>query len=186
MTAPTHSGSQKTGQQLREEILTAANDGIAASGLLDGWALVGGGTWDPETEEFIGSGCTTTESGEHKRQRFEVGLDHPHVGDPMVFVNTMSDRWKDQGYTVNPIGTPFIGADGDIYIDYRADRPDGSLAAGVVANRSKFILHFYTECSTDPTLNDFAGPTGYRTLDPLEQDVYSPTNSPTITPYPDR
>ena len=184
MTARTDPGPQKTGQQLRQELITAVNAGIAASGLPDGWEFLMGEPWDPEMEEFLGAHCSTTSNS--RRQLFEVGIVHALVGDPRAFVNVMGDYWKDRGYTVSPVSTPTPKPNGDIFIAYRADRPDGSLAAGVTTNARSFILDFYTECSTDPTLDDFAGPTGYRTFDPLEQNPYHPTNSPTITPYPDR
>ncbi|WP_090107269.1 MULTISPECIES: hypothetical protein [unclassified Leifsonia] len=172
---------QKTGQQLRTETIAAMNAAITASGLPDGWStdwLPGGYPWDPDTEEFLGAGCST-ENGS-RRQRFDAELYHTPVGDPIEFAHRVADYWAHQGYRTSTVGD--IG--GGHSIELRADRADGSLYAGVVGSDTLFNLGIYSECSTDPTLDKFAGPTGYREFDFFEPDPYSPTNHPTITPYP--
>lgn len=184
MTIPTDPGPQKTGQQLRSELIADANAAIAASGLPDGWAydsLPGAAPWDPDTDEFLGVSCTVGDS----RQRFALGLFHDPVGDPVAFVHRMGDYWKDQGYIVSSVGDDVTGPVGARSSHNRADRADGSLAAGASAQNKYFVLRIYTECSTDPTLGRFAGPTGYREYDMLEPNPYRPTDTPTITPYPD-
>ncbi|MFE4950876.1 hypothetical protein ACFQ9V_12310 [Leifsonia sp. NPDC056665] len=185
MTTPSDPGPQKTGQQLRAELIADANAAIAASGLPDGWAydsLPGADPWNPRTDEFLGAACTVGDS----RQLLMVDLMHEPVGDPIEFVHRMGDYWKDQGYIVSPVGDDVIEPIGDRFSHYRADRPEGSLAASAVAQTKYFVLHIYTECSSDPTLDLFAGPTGYRDFDMLDKDPYHPTDTPTITPYPDR
>ncbi|WP_169725692.1 hypothetical protein [Leifsonia xyli] len=49
----------------------------------------------------------------------------------------------------------------------------------MTAHDDFFVLGFHTECSTSPTLDDFAGPHGYRTWDPTNPD--DPYNAPTET-----
>ncbi|WP_460631529.1 hypothetical protein [Leifsonia lichenia] len=186
MNTPTDTTPQKTGQQLRAQIIDLANAGIAASGLPDGWtygAHPNLRTWNPEAKEFLGASCSTA-NGE-SRQLFLVQLFHAPVGDPVAFAHMMGDYWTEQGYIVSSVGTTATGPDGGNYTQIRADRPDGSLAAGVSAQDTLFVLEFYTECSTDPSLDMFAGPTGYREFDEQDPDPYHPTNTPTITPYPD-
>jgi hypothetical protein len=185
MTTPSDPGPQKTGQQLRAQLIADATAAITASGLPDGWAFgpePGARPWNPDADEFIGSSCSTA-NGETRR-RFRVPLYHPSVGDPVAFVQMMGDYWTEQGYIVSLVGDPIL-APADRYAENRADRADGSLAAGAAAQNHSFVLTFYTECSTDPTLKMFAGPRGYREFDMLDPDPYYPTDSPTITPYPD-
>lgn len=187
MTTPADPGPQKTGQQLREQFIAEASAAIAASGLPDGWAydaVPEATPWNPETGEFLGSSCSTSKG--ETRQRFDAMLFHAPVGDPVEFVNMMGDYWAEQGYIVSNVGDPYIGPDGDSFAENRADRLDGSLAAGATAQNKYFIIEIFTECSTDPTLDMFAGPTGYREFDMLEPDPYHPTDTPTITPYPNR
>src|SRR5438309_196109 len=94
---------QKTGQQLRTETITIVNAAITASGLPDGWGSEWVGDsilWNPDTVEFIGAGCSTTDTGEDSR-RYEVDLYHaPVVGEAVAFAHKMGDYWKAQGYTV--------------------------------------------------------------------------------------
>lgn len=185
MITPPDPRPQKTGQQLRAELIADADAAIAGSGLPDGWAydsLPGAAPWDPDTDEFLGAACTVGSSS----QLFQVMLIHDPVGDPIEFVHRMGDFWKDQGYIVSSVGDDVTGPVGDRQADNRADRADGSLAAGASAQTKYFVLHIYTECSSDPTLDLFAGPTGYRDFDMLDKDPYHPTDTPTITPYPDR
>lgn len=184
MSAPVDPGPQKTGQQLRVEIIEAVTAGIAASGIPDGWTLPMGQAWDPDTKEFLGASCSVAQTGT-RRERFQVDLHHAPVGDPLAFADMMGDYWKDQGYIVSPVGTPATGPGGRNYTENRADRADGSLAAGATAQDTLFVLSFYSECSTDPSLDRFAGPAGYREFDMLDPNPYYPTSSPTITPYPD-
>ncbi|GAB3576570.1 hypothetical protein GCM10027406_09510 [Leifsonia lichenia] len=186
MTAPADTTPQKTGQQLRAQIIDLANAGIAASGLPDGWTY---GTkpnvraWNPEAKEFLGASCSTA-NGE-SRQLFLVQLFHTPVGDPVAFVDMMGDYWTEQGYIVSTVVPTITTPGGRNYTQIRADRPDGSLAAGLSAQDTLFAITFYSECSTDPSLDMFAGPTGYREFDEQDPDPYHPTNTPTITPYPD-
>ncbi|WP_139230606.1 MULTISPECIES: hypothetical protein [unclassified Leifsonia] len=176
---------QKTGQELRAETITAMNAAITASGLPDGWTTLPrdeGFPWDPDTEEFLGADCST-ENGS-SRQRFVADLYHTPVGDPVEFAHKMAQYWADQGYTVSAVGDTANGLGHQHYTDYRADRADGTLYAGVVGSDALFNLEIFSECSTDPTLDKFAGPTGYRDFDYHDPDPYHPTNHPTITPYP--
>lgn len=178
MTTPPPAGPQKTGQQLRTETITEMNAAITASGLPDGWGYGWGPDailWDPDTEEFLGSSCSV---GSGNLQLFHVGLNHLPVGDPVAFAHKMGDYWKTQGYAVSTVGQ----AGG--LIDIRVDREDGSLYGGVSASDTVFTLEIYSECSTDPTLEKFAGPTGYRDFDYHDPDPYYPTDSPSVTPYP--
>jgi hypothetical protein len=185
MTTPADPGPQKTGQQLRAQLIADATAAIAASGLPDGWAydsVPEATPWNPETGEFLGSSCSTS-SGE-TRQRFAVPLYHAPVGDPVAFANRMGAYWAELGYTVSTVIPTITAPGGNHFTQIRADRDDGTLAAGVVGQDALFVLDTYTECSTDPTLDMFAGPTGYREFDMLEPDPYHPTDTPTITPYP--
>lgn len=185
MTTPPDPGPQKTGQQLRAEIVADATAAIGASGIPDGWALgtqPGSTLWDADAKEFIGVICSTT--GSTPRRRFELNLYHASVGDPVVFANRMGDYWSGQGLIVSTVVPTVTGPGGRTFTENRADRPGGGLAAGATAQEALFVLSFYTECSTDPTLDDFAGPSGYREYDMLEPSPYHPKNSPTITPYP--
>lgn len=188
LNTPTDTTPQKTGQQLRAQLIADVTAAIAASGLPDQWAynsVPGAAVWgDPETDEFIGSSCSTA-NGE-TRQRFRVPLYHPPVGDPGAFVERMRTYWTEQGYVVRTVIPTITSPGGSHYTEIRADRADGSLAAGVVGQDALFVLTFYTECSTHPTMDMFAGPTGYRVYDMLDRDPYHPTNSPTITPYPEK
>lgn len=180
---PNTPDSHKTGQQLRTEVIDAMNAAITASGLPDGWAYdwqPGGEPWNPSTEEFLGDLCTTDPGDDG--QRFSIDLYHQPVGDPVPFARKMSDFWKRQGYTVTVVGGIDLGDDHTS--DLRADRPDGTLYAGVTSSTILFNISIYSECSTDPSLHQFAGPHGYRTFDPSEPNPYHPTNTPTITPYP--
>ena len=175
--------SRKTGQQLRTETIDAMNAAIAASGLPDGWAFDFGPDaeqWNPPTEEFIGAGCTT-QPGE-EGQRFQVTLYHQPVGDPVAFAQKMGAFWKGQGYEVTAVGDIDRGSEHDT--EFRADRRDGSLHAAVTSHTVSFNLSVYSECSTDPSLDKFAGPDGYRSFDWHDPDPYHPTNRPSVTPYP--
>lgn len=174
--------SGKTGQQLRIETIEAMNAAIAASGLPDGWEFAYGPDkqWNPATEEFIGAGCTTTPG--NRGQLFEVTLYHAPGDDPVAFATMMGEFWESQGYTVSVVGGVDLGVEHTT--DLRADRPDGSLYAGVTAHTTSFNLSVYSECSTDPSLDKFAGPNGYRTFNDSDPDPYHPTNSPSVTPYP--
>lgn len=175
--------SGKTGQQLRIETIEAMNAAIAASGLPDGWGFDFGPDaeqWDPATEEFIGAGCTTTPG--NRGQLFQVHLFHAPDGDPVAFARKMGEFWESQGYTVSVVGGVDLGA--RHLTDLRADRRDGSLYAGVTAHTTSSNLSVYSECSTDPSLDKFAGPNGYRTFDWNDPNPYRPTNSPSVTPYP--
>jgi|GEM_PF-1655350 len=176
--------SGKTGQQLRIETIEAMEAAIAASGLPDGWGFAprpDAEQWNPATEEFIGALCTTTGSG-GRGQRFEVDLYRAPAGDPVAFARKMAEFWKSQGHTVSVVGGVDLGAEHTT--DLRADRADGSLFAGVTSSTTAFILSVYSECSTDPSLDKFAGPDGYRAFDWNDPDPYHPTNSPSVTPYP--
>lgn len=175
--------SRKTGQQLRTETLEAMEAAIAASGFPDGWKfglLPDSEEWNPPTEEFIGALCTTQPG--NRGQFFEVGLFHAPVGDPVAFALKMAEFWESQGYTVSAVGDIDLGPRHTT--ELRADRPDGSLYAGVTAHTTSFNLSVYSECSTDPSLDKFAGPDGYRTFNDSDPDPYHPTNSPSVTPYP--
>ncbi|WP_295119494.1 hypothetical protein [uncultured Leifsonia sp.] len=175
--------SGKTGQQLRIETIEAMNAAIAASGLPDGWGFDLGEDaeqWNPATEEFIGAGCTTTPGT--RGQLFEVNLYHAPGGDPVAFATMMGEFWESQGYAVSVVGGVDLGVEHTT--DLRADRPDGSLYAGVTASTISFNLSIYSECSADPSLRKFAGPNGYRTFNEFDPDPYHPTNSPSVTPYP--
>ncbi|MFF2773019.1 hypothetical protein ACFVUP_38560, partial [Streptomyces bacillaris] len=153
----------------------------------DGWAYgrqSDADPWDSETDEFLGTSCST--ANDEPRRQLELMLSHDPVGDPIEFVHRMGDYWKDQGYNVSSVGNDVTAPASRRFSHYRADRADGSLAASAAAQTKYFVLHIYTECSTDPTLDMFAGPTGYREFDMLDKDPYHPTDTPTITPYPDR
>ncbi|GAB3583139.1 hypothetical protein GCM10027406_27140 [Leifsonia lichenia] len=187
MTTPPDPAPQKTGQQLRTQIIADTVAAIAASGIPDGWTLgpqPGARAWDPDAKEFIGATCSTMADGT-RTQRFDVNLYHAPVGDPVAFANMMGDYWRDQGYIVSTVIPTITSPGGNHYTQIRADRADGTLAAGVVGQDKLFVLKSYSECSTDPTLEMFAGPTGYRVFDTLERTPYHPTHSPTITPYPE-
>lgn len=175
--------SRKTGQQLRVETIEAMNAAIAASGFPDGWKLgllPDAQEWDPATKEFIGAGCTT---GPGNRGRlFRAGLFHSPDGDPVAFARKMGEFWEGQGYIVSAVGDVDRGA--RHLTEIRADRRDGSLYAAVTAHTTSFNLSVYSECSTDPSLDKFAGPNGYRSFDWNDPDPYRPTNSPSVTPYP--
>ncbi|MGO4594246.1 hypothetical protein AB4Z18_10540 [Leifsonia sp. 2TAF2] len=178
MTTPPPAGPQKTGQQLRTETITAMNAAITASGLPDGWGnswTPGARQWDPDTREFIGASCSV---GSGDRKRFELHQAHLPVGDPVAFAHKMGDYWKTQGYAVSTV------AQAGGLIDIRVDREDGSLYGGVAASDTVFTLDSFSECSTDPTLSMFAGPTGYRAFDDEDPNPYHPTKSPSVTPYP--
>jgi hypothetical protein len=175
--------SRKTGQQLRAETIDAMNAAIAASELPDGWRFdfrPDAEQWNPPTEEFIGAGCTTQPGNDG--QRFAVDLFRESDGDPVAFAKKMRDFWESQGYRVSVVGG--IDIDDEHTTDLRADRPDGSLYAGVTASTVSFNLSVYSECSTDPSLDKFAGPDGYRSFDWHDPDPYHPTNRPSVTPYP--
>lgn len=174
--------SHKTGQQLRIETIEAMNAAIAASELPEGWGFDYGTDaeqWDPATEEFIGALCTT-QPGD-RGQRFEVDLYHSPDGDPLAFATKMAEFWEGQGYIVSAVGDIDLGP--RHATDLRADRRDGSLYAGMSSSTTAFNLSVYSECSTDPSLDKFAGPNGYRTLNDSDPDPYHPTNSPSVTPY---
>ena len=177
--------SGETGQQLRIETIEAMNAAITASGLPDGWGLglqPDAKQWNPAAVEFIGEGCTTQGN---RGQRFQVALFHAPVGDPVdpvAFATKMGEFWESQGYSISVVGG--IDIDAEHTTDLRADRADGSLYAGVTAMTTHFSLSVYSECSTDPSLDKFAGPNGYRTFDEFDPNPYNPTNSPSITPYP--
>jgi hypothetical protein len=175
--------SGKTGQRLRIETIEAMNAAITASELLDGWGFDYGPDakkWNPATVEFIGDGCTT-QPGD-RGQLFEVNLFHAPEGDPVAFATKMGEFWESQGYTVTAVGDIDRGSEHDT--TFRADRPDGSLYAAVTSYTGSFNLSVYSECSTDPSLDKFAGPNGYRTFDDSDPNPYNPTNSPSVTPYP--
>lgn len=185
MPTPADPGPQKTGQQLRAQLIADTTAAIAASGLPDGWAyhpVPDADPWNPGTDEFIGASCSTS-NGE-TRERFQVFLYHAPVGDPAAFVHMMGDYWNSQGYIVSTVVPTITKPGGGHLTANRADRTDRTLAAGATAHDKYFVLNLYTECSTDPTLGMFAGPTGYRTFDDLDPNPYHPTNSPTVTPYP--
>ena len=187
MNTPPDSAPQKTGQQLRQQLIELANAGIAASGIPDGWAynnVPGAELWGaPGTDEFLGASCSTA-NGED-RQLFLVQLFHAPVGDPVAFVELMGEYWTEQGYIVSTVVPTITNPGGRNYTQNRAGRPDGSLAAMAAAQDTLFVLEFYTECSTDPSMDMFAGPTGYREFDEQDPDPYHPTGTPTITPYPE-
>lgn len=175
--------SRKTGQQLRTEIIEAMNAAITASGLPDGWKFglqADAEEWNPATEEFIGEGCTTQPGNDG--QRFLTGLFHAPDGDPVAFATKMGRFWASQGYRVSAVGDIDRGSEHDT--SFRADREDGSPYAAVTAHTVSFNLGVYSECSTDPSLDKFAGPDGYRTFNDSDLDPYHPTNSPSVTPYP--
>ena len=175
--------SRKTGQQLRTETIEAMNAAITASGLPDGWKfslLPDAREWNPATKEFVGAGCTTQPGNDG--QRFQVDLFHAPVGDPVAFVRKMGEFWASQGYSVSAVGDIDRGPEHDT--ENRVDRSDGSLYAGASANTVTFVLSVYSECSTDQSLDKFAGPNGYRTFNDSDPDPYHPTNSPSVTPYP--
>ncbi|WP_431245654.1 hypothetical protein [Leifsonia xyli] len=174
--------SQKTGQQLRIEAIEAMNAAITASGLPDGWHAIGPNAepWNPPTEEFLGAGCTTQPGDDG--QRFDVSLAHTPDDDPVAFAKKMGQFWADQGYTVSLVGDEDRGPEHDT--SYRADRRDGSLYAAIYANAIGYTLSVYSECSTHPSLDMFAGPNGYRKFDWNDPNPYHPTNSPSVTPYP--
>ncbi|HEY8281341.1 MAG TPA: hypothetical protein VIG28_02585, partial [Leifsonia sp.] len=95
-------------------------------------------------------------------------LFHEPVGDTVGFANRVADHWRKLGYIVTPVGTTAMAPGGLHFTEIRADRPgDGSLLAGVTAQDELFSLDFYSECSTDPTLDNYVGPNGYRTWDPF-------------------
>jgi hypothetical protein len=174
--------SGKTGQKLRIETIEAMNAAITASELPDGWGFDLGPEaeqWNPATEEFIGALCTTQGN---RGQLFEVNLFHAPVGDPVVFATKMGEFWERQGYSVSVVGGVDLGE--RHLTDLRADRADGSLYAGVTTSTTGFNLSVYSECSTDRSLDKFAGPNGYRTFNDTDPDPYHPTNSPSVTPYP--
>ena len=103
----------------------------------------------------------------------------------------MGEYWQDQGYVVSTVVKTLTNPGGEHLTELRADRPDdGSLAAGVTAQDSPvFALDFYSECSTDPTLDDIVGPDGYRTWDPVgtpeERRAPNQTTTPTPLPFDD-
>ncbi|MFJ8894484.1 hypothetical protein ACIRCZ_07870 [Leifsonia sp. NPDC102414] len=175
--------SHKTGQQLRIETIAAMEAAIAASGFPDRWRfglLPDAAEWDPPTEEFIGASCTTGPG--NRGMLFEVTLRHAPDGDPVAFARKMGEFWESQGYSVTAVGDIDRGSEHDT--SFRADRHDGSLYAAVYANTISFNLSIYSECSTDASLEKFAGPNGYRTFNETDPNPYRPTNSPSITPYP--
>ncbi|KRC49446.1 hypothetical protein ASE16_11925 [Leifsonia sp. Root227] len=175
--------SRKTGQELRIETIAAMEAAIAASGFPDGWGFDLGpdaAQWDPAAEEFIGAGCATRPG--NRGQLFQVELFHAPDGDPVAFAMKMGEFWKSRGYTVTAVGDIDRGA--RHFTELRADRSDGSLYAGVTAHTTAFNLGVYSECTTDPSLEKFAGPNGYRSFDWNDPNPYRPTNTPSITPYP--
>ena len=175
--------SRKTGQQLRTETIDAMDAAIAASGLADGWRFGYGPDaeeWNAATEEFIGAGCTTQPG--NRGQRFQVDLYHEPGDDPVAFATKMAEFWESQGFTVSVVAGVDLGP--RHLTHFRADRADGSLHAAVMAHTTSFNLSVYSECSTDPSLDKFAGPDGYRKFNDSDPDPYHPTNSPRVTPYP--
>lgn len=167
-TSPT--GAQKTGLELRAQILEYVEDTLTASGIPDGWHHTNqrdGDPWDPATAEFLSQQCYT--SGNHiDHQRLELDLFHDPVGDTVGFANHIAEHWRSRGYIVTTVVGPIMRPGGGHATEIRADRPgDGSLLAGVTAQDELFSLDFYSECSTDPTLDNYVGPNGYRTWDPF-------------------
>ncbi|AGW40686.1 hypothetical protein O159_04900 [Leifsonia xyli subsp. cynodontis DSM 46306] len=171
---------QKTGAELRQQLLDFTADALTATALPDGWRygpLPDAEPWDPDTSEFTDLGCSTTDNND-KRQQFGLIIDHDPVGGAADFANIIADHWNSLGYPIEVVTPTMTNPGGNHYTGIATTLPNGAWLM-VRASDYIFTLDLNTECSTDPTLNQFAGPHGYRDFDPL-----NPLGTPTPIPSP--
>ena len=160
-------GPEKTITQLLTQWEDLTNAAIAATGHTEGWfrgPMQDKKPWDPAAEEVGLAPCATTASDDASQVRAVV----THVAferDPHPIADTLSAYWESQGFTVT---RTVDWADGKGWMDIaiRAERSDG-VFYGLTATTEQVGIDVYTECSADPSIDEWAEERVQRRLDSL-------------------
>jgi hypothetical protein len=171
----TPNGPEKTITQLLTQWENLTNAAIAATGHTEGWfrgPMQDKKPWDPAAEDVGLAPCATTTSDDASQVRAVV----THVAferDPHPIADKLTAYWESQGFTVT---RTVDWADGNGWMDIaiRAERSDG-VFYGLTATTEQVGIDVYTECSADPSIDEWAEERVQRRLDSL----HSP---PTPTP----
>lgn len=169
---------QKTIGELLIQWAELTQDAIGATGDTEGWKddtpLARSMVWDPAAEKVSLPPCST--AGSKDANQVSATVYHAAFeDDPHPVADTLTAYWESQGFTV--IRTvDYADGTGWMDISVRATRADG-VYYGLTATTEIVAIGVVTECSTHPSIDEWAGERvrqRLRSLDPATVGLRKP------------
>lgn len=156
---PQSSGArQKTIAELLTQWADLTNDAITATGDTEGWKdgtpLAQSAAWDPAAEKVSLPPCSTvgsTEANQVKATVYHAAFED----DPHPIADKLTAHWESQGFTVTRT-VDWTSPSGRRDVAIRAVRSDG-VFYGLGVTSEIVAIDVVTECSTDPSIDEWAG-----------------------------
>ncbi|MEV8212354.1 hypothetical protein [Leifsonia sp. NPDC077715] len=155
--APQSPGTrQKTIAELLTQWEELTRDAMAATGDTENWyrsPIIEKILWDPKDEWVSLAPCSTR--GSKDSHHINASVQHEPFGlDPHLIMDKLIAHLKEKGFTLTR-GMDWTPPDGETTVDALLDRADG-VRYGLFASTDLVSIHVYTECSTHPSIDDWA------------------------------